>query len=505
MKTTILLTAITLLTIFSSGRASPTSTASQLYNFSYENVLGTSLDLKVGATSPLEAEHAEAAALNEIDREAKILSAWDSDSEFNRWMRTSGQPVPVSPELFEVLGLFDEWRIRTHGALDASAEVITRLWKAAEKRQRLPSSDELSGAVRLASQAHWQLDRQAHTAVHSSSTPLVLSSFTKSYIAGHAADTALTSGGVSSVVVNIGGDLVVRGKWAEPVDIADPMADAENSPPIARLTIHDRAIATSGNYRRGFEIAGKHYSHIVDPRTGMTADEIVSSTVVARNPVDAGAMATAFSVLTPTESQRVAALIPDAEFLLVMSDGRRVRSPGWAALQGQAFQVAAARPQPGNPGDWNPSCELVVNLELAQLDGRARRPYVAVWVEDKDHFPVRTLALWFNKDQFLHELRAWSHDAQLSSMAGGADITHSISGATRSAGKYTLKWDGKDDTGKLVKAGKYTVFIEAVREHGGYVLLHQEMDFSGNPNMIPLKGSTEVANASLDYRRIKSN
>lgn len=505
MRINILFAAIALLMVFSFSRASSIPGLSQLYSFSYENILGTSLDLKVGATSSSEANRAESAALSEIDREAKILSSWDGGSEFSRWMWTSGQPVPVSPELFEVLQLFDDWRTRTFGALDPSSEVVTRLWRAAEKRQRLPSSDELAEAVLLASQTHWQLDRQAHTAIHSSSTPLVLSSFTKSYIAGHAADIALASTGVSSVVVNIGGDLVVRGKWAEPVDIADPMAHAENSPPIARLTIHDQTIATSGSYRRGFEISGKHYSHIVDPRTGMTAEEIISSTVVARNPVDAGAMATAFSVLTPLESQRVAALIPGAEFLLITSDGQQVRSPGWRLLEAQAFETAGARPLPGNSGDWNTSYELVVNLELAQLDGRARRPYVAVWIDDNDHLPVRTLALWFNKDQYLHELRAWSHDSQLSSMAGGADITHSISGATRSAGKYTLKWDGKDDTGKLVKAGKYTVFIEAVREHGGYVLLHQEMDFSGNPNMIPLKGSTEVANASLDYRRIKIN
>jgi thiamine biosynthesis lipoprotein ApbE len=504
MKTAILLTTILLLAVFSSGGTSARSPSSHLYTFSYENVLGTSLDLKIGATSLPEAESAEGAVLNEIDREAKILSAWDTDSEFSRWMRTSREPISISPELFEVLGLFDKWRARTGGALDASAEVITRLWKMAEKQQRLPSSDELSAAVGLVRQAHWQLDRQAQTAIHSSRTPLVLSSFTKSYIAGHAADIALASGGVSSVVVNIGGDLVVRGDWSEPVDIADPMADAENGSPIARLTIHDRAIATSGNYRRGFEIAGRHYSHIVDPRTGMTAEEIVSSTVVAQDPADAGAMATAFSVLTPSESQQVAASIPGVEFLLVMNNGRQVRSSGWGALEGKAPQIAAGRRLgSGNSQAWNTSYELVVNVELPQLDGRAQRPYMAVWIEDQDKFPVRTIALWFNKDRFLPELKVWHHAAQLTSESGGADVTHSVSSATRSAGKYTLKWDGKDDTGKLVKPGRYTVFIEAVREHGGYVLLHQEMEFYGNPNTIQLKGNTEVANASLEYRRIK--
>ncbi len=268
---------------------SSTSARPQHYTFNDESVLGTSLELKIGAGSLPEAETAEAAALNEISREAKILSAWDHDSEFSRWARTSGQPVHVSRELFEVLGLFDQWRDRTGGALDASAEVITRLWKAGEQQQRLPSPGELAAVVKLVRQTHWRLDPEAQTAVHLSNAALVLSSFTKSYIVGHAADAALASGAVSSVVVNIGGDLVVRGAWTEPVDIADPQADAENSPPLGRLTIHDRAVATSGNDRRGVEIGGRHYSHIVDPRTGMPCDEVISSTVVARDPVNAGA------------------------------------------------------------------------------------------------------------------------------------------------------------------------------------------------------------------------
>ena len=126
------------------------STAARLrpYTFNYENVLGTSLELKIGATSLPEAEESAAAALREIDRQAKILSAWDNESEFSRWTRTSGRPVRISQELFEVLELFDKWRDRTGGALDASAEGITRLWKIAEQQQRLPSPDELATAVR---------------------------------------------------------------------------------------------------------------------------------------------------------------------------------------------------------------------------------------------------------------------------------------------------------------------------------------------------------------------
>src|SRR5579871_672230 len=110
-----------------------------LYIFQYENVMGTSLELKVVAASEEQSQKAEQAALAEIDREAHILSSWDPRSEFSNWFRTQNQPVHVSPELFEVFSLFDTWREKTGGALDPSAETITRVWKKAAAENRVPT------------------------------------------------------------------------------------------------------------------------------------------------------------------------------------------------------------------------------------------------------------------------------------------------------------------------------------------------------------------------------
>ena len=476
----------------------------RVYTFQHENVLGTSLELKIAAPSPKGAETAEAAALAEIARHARILSSYDPDSEFSRWFRTSGRPVRVSAELFETLSRFDQWRARTGGALDPAAEAICRVWKSAAAAKRMPSKQELAGAVAEVRRQHWKLDTANRTATHLSAVPLVLNSFAKSYIVNRAAEAALAAGNATAVVVNIGGDLVVRGAWTEPVDVADPLNDAENAAPIARLAIHDRAVATSGNYRRGVEIAGRHYSHIVDPRTGEPADSILSATVIAPSPADAGALATAFSVITPAESRRLAATMPGVEYLLIQKDGARVQSPGWRTLEAAPAQRAFAAPPPKPSAmEQEPAeaaWELAIDLELAQIQGR--RPYVAVWIEDKDKFPVRTVALWFRKPRYLPEMRAWYRDDRTRARAEGTEIAASVSSATRPPGKYTLKWDGKDNQGKLVKPGKYTVFIEAAREHGTYQLIRQEMDFAGAPRQVQLPGNVEIASASLDYHKL---
>jgi thiamine biosynthesis lipoprotein ApbE len=484
----------------------------QLYTVHYENVLGTSFDMKVVSASEAEADKAEAAALAEIDREAKILSSWDPNSEFSRWFRTQDQPVRVSLELFEVLGLFDKWRGLTSGALDASAEAITRVWQAAAAEKRLPTQPEINAAVAGVQMTHWKLDREANTATHTSETPLAMNSFVKSYIIGHSADAALRVAGVRGVVVNIGGDLVVRGDLSESVDIADPKSDAENGVPIARLAIRDRAVATSGDYRRGVEIGGVHYSHIVDPRTGMPADRIISSTVVAPIAADAGALATAFSVLTPEESQKLAAKIPGVEYLLVRNDGEIVTSEGWAALEtpraprsaksasAPVFETVAAN---NIATEWDPNYELTIGISINLIQGfRVTRPYVAVWIEDADGRPVRTIALWFNKFRYLHELQTWYSDQLLYRTDGAQTLASSISSATRPPGTYTLNWDGKDQAGNSVKPGKYRVFVEVSREHGTRQLMRQDMDFNGTPKRVNLPGGIEIASAYFDYHKI---
>ena len=474
-----------------------------LYRFNYENVLGTSLELTFSATSETQAQRAETAALGEIDRESKILSSWDNDSEFSRWARTRGEPVHVSPELFEVLGLYDQWRTRTGGALDASAEAVILVWRNAAGQKRMPTQAELDAAVAETQRVHWWLDSSAGTATHLSDTPLVLASFTKSYILSHAADAAMKTG-VDAAVVNIGGDLTVRGTLTEPVEIADPRADAENSPPIATLAIHNRAVATSGDYRRGFDIQGKHYSHIVDPRTGIPADDVISSTVTAPNAVDAGALATAFSVMKTEESERLARSIPGVEYLLVKRTGEQVASSGWkllAAADPAQRLPFALLPAAAGGDEWNPAMALTIHVELARSFGFAKRPYLAAWIEDAKRANVRTIALWYGKPRYLNELRAWSR-TQDGSPFQRASVVSSISGATRGPGNYTIYWDGKDSAGKFVNAGRYTVYLEVVREHGTYQLMKKEMNFDGTPSQAQFPANTEVAASSFDYHKI---
>jgi len=460
------------------------------------------MDLKVRASSEAEAERAEAAVLGEIDRENQILSGWAPESEFSRWAKTHGTAERVSPELFEALRQFDEWRERTGGAVDASAETAVRVWKAAAAENRRPTEAELSEAVREMQRPHWRLDPVARTATHLDDAPIALNSFAKSSIEGRAADKGLAAG-ASGIVVNVGGDIVLRGAITDEVAIADPKADAENDPAMDMVQLRDRTIATSGSYRRGVEIGGEHFSHIIDPRTGEATGEgkeaVISSTVIARDPSEAGALATALSVMTPEESGRLAAALGGVEYELVLRNGQSLTSAGWPRVE--APHLVRASYSPGQAGRAQAQLDLLVTLTVARIDDfRSRRPYVAVWVEDAQGKPVRSLALWSEKPRYLNELREWNRSHPTRDMMDGGMLTPSVSSATRPPGKYTLRWDGRDDNGSLLKPGKYTVFVEAVREHGTYQLQKQEINLDNKtPAQFDLPAGTEIAGVQMDY------
>jgi thiamine biosynthesis lipoprotein len=477
--------------------------SSSLYISSFENVLGTSFDLKVMATSERSADLAEEAALKEIDRLSSILSSYDAGSEFSKWQQTRGESVRVSNELFEVLGLFDQWRTETGGALDAAAGSIIRVWKNAEQIQRMPGDAELGKAVSDVKQQHWVLDPKGGTATHLSSTPLLLNSFVKSYIIGKVAEKVMKVAGITAAVVNIGGDIVVAGDHKETVRVIDPRADAENDIPLSTLDLKKKAIATSGNYRRGFSINGAWFSHIVDPRTGMPTGHIISSAVIADNATDAGALATAFSILTPAEARKLA-LEKKAEYQIITADGVRIESDGWKRFQlpvkAPDLQVIAVHDQ----AMWNKEFEVVVNFELMRFEGRARRPFVAIWVDDSNKKTVRTMALWFNKARWLPDLKEWFHKNTDRYQNGTKDV-FSISSATRPPGTYTIKWDGKNDDGEYVAPGNYTVYIEVAREHGTYQIMKQDITCKGKAQKFSLGGNAEVSSASVEYRKVTNS
>ena len=496
--------------------ASPAAApASDEFAFFHENVMGTSLELRVRADSAGSARAAEARVLGEIDRLAAVFSGYDPSSEFRRWQDAPAAPSKVSPDLFALLAASDRWREATGGAFDPRVEGLTRLWSASAKLGRVPGPDAIARVRDLSARPAWRLDPGAKTAERLAGGPLTLNAIAKGYIVGRASEAAGGAGqGVSGVVLNVGGDMRVSGDEPRTLGIVDPAHDSETSEPFAFIEVKDRAVATSGRSQRGFRIGGRWYSHVFDPRTGRPADRVAGATVVAEDSADADALATALNVLPPEDGVRLADRLPGVACLVIGVDGRAYRSEGWARYE-RPRPVALALaddPKPkeaDDPDAWGNAFELAVSFEINRPEadgGRYRRPYVAVWVENKEEFPVRNLALWVSQGgagpfQWVPDMKRWYLGDKARKKVDKRDMVLTISRPTRPPGQYSVVWDGKDDRGKPLPKGDYTVYIDAAREHGTYGNIRIPVTIGETPFAAEGKGNAEVKSASVEYRR----
>jgi len=140
--------------------------------------------------------------------------------------------------------------------------------------------------------------------------------------------------------------------------------------------------------------------------------------------------------------------------------------------------------------------KLDITFEFAGNGFRYRPPYVAVWLENAQGLPVRTLAVWFEQSRkgmrWLNELKRWYRSNEL---------TEAVSGPTRMPGRYTLSWDGKDDKGNLVSQGDYYVCVELVREHGPCELFREKVTLAQTPFKKSYNVAAELKEVSLSYER----
>ena len=135
----------------------------------------------------------------------------------------------------------------------------------------------------------------------------------------------LESNGITSYLVEVGGELRAKGNnindtlWR--VGIDKPLPDLKNRELEAVVNLNNKALATSGNYRKFYEKNGVKYAHTINPKTGYPVQHsLLSATVVADNCALADAYATVFMVVGLEKSKKILANNKALEGLLIYSD-----------------------------------------------------------------------------------------------------------------------------------------------------------------------------------------
>lgn len=264
------------------------------------------------------------------------MNVYNPASEVSRFNAApAGRLVPLSPETLKVLDLSQRYWEETDGAFDVTIRPLLLLWREAGSSGTLPGRSELLRARNASRWAYLELfDTGARKTVDTAAVDL--GGIAKGFAIDRATESVLAAGCVGGVV-NIGGDVRVFGQkpsgkpWR--VGIVDPFHPDEAERMFARIALPSGAVCTSGNYQRFSVIEGRHYSHILDPRTGLPADACPSVTVVAPEASIADAWATSLSVLGPEGLKRLVGTGIEAMIVIGGPGDYRVEmTPGFAKL-----------------------------------------------------------------------------------------------------------------------------------------------------------------------------
>jgi FAD:protein FMN transferase len=290
--------------------------------------MGSAWTVTIPGELPLPEEQLRAGVQARFDAVDQSLSTWRKDSALSRFNEIdSGEWVDVDPELAIVLAYALSLADSSGGAYDVTVAPLVDLWGFGPDpaTHRVPDAAAIDAARSRVGWRRVEVDVRRHRARKQPGVRVDLSSLGK----GHGVDRVagyLDRAGLSNYLIDLSGKLRARGRNARgeswQVAVEQPAADDPSGAPRtvpAVVALRDESIATAGDYRRYFETGGRHYSHIIDPRSGVPVDHAtLSATALAASCMQADALATVLMVMEPSAALRLA----DTERIRALLIGR---------------------------------------------------------------------------------------------------------------------------------------------------------------------------------------
>jgi thiamine biosynthesis lipoprotein len=264
-------------------------------------------------------------------------------AEINR--RAGHEPVVVEDGLFRLLLRAAALSEETQGALDITAGRLSKVWGFFRRQGSMPSAEDIAQALSTVGSGHLQFDDAARS-VRSLQPGLELNlgAIGKGYALDRAAD-ALSAAGVRDFLIH-GGNSSVLARGNRILDFGLPILDSDSDPAdqskiqnpkskiptgwsvalrhplkpdvrLAEFFLSNQALGTSGSGTQFFHYQGKRYGHIIDPRTGWPAEQLLSATVIAPSAEQADALSTAFYVMGLSAAEAFCKQHPNIAGLLV--------------------------------------------------------------------------------------------------------------------------------------------------------------------------------------------
>ena len=263
-------------------------------------------------------------AFNEIARVEAIATDYSDSSEIGRINLMSGTaPLSASEEIVGLIRESFSYSIMSGGSFDITVGPLVHRWNFLSDHPTVPSDAELKGLLPLVG---YKLVSLIGTRIFLpvKGMKLDLGAIGKGYAVDRAI-SILKRYGVKQVIVDLGGNLGVAWQGTRMFDstrakifIRHPRHEGEM---FGHFDVGTAGVSTSGDYQRFFVQDGIRYHHILDPKTGYPARDVVSVTIVAANATRADALSTTAFVLGRVEGMKLIEDLPDVEGFMVYEAG----------------------------------------------------------------------------------------------------------------------------------------------------------------------------------------
>ncbi len=239
-------------------------------------------------------------AISRIAQLELLLSPFLPQSDIYRINEAAGlKPTKIKKETMKLLkesvGLSNKFM----GTFDINVRPLVELWKIKKGNRAIPTQNQIKQARELVNVSDLILDETNQTVfLKRAGQALDLGGIAKGYAADEA-KRVLEGKGITSALINLGGNIVALGKNTEKeqwkIGIQNPLKPTGIH--FGVLHVNDCTVVTSGSNEQFFIKDGRRYHHIINPKTGEPAESgLLSVTVVAQSSLLADALATAMFV-----------------------------------------------------------------------------------------------------------------------------------------------------------------------------------------------------------------
>ena len=219
---------------------------------------------------------------------------------------------------------------RTDGALDLSIYPIVRAWGFTTGNYLVPEESTITDLLSHVDYTKVQYDTESGRVTLPDEMEIDLGSTGKGF-AGQQAAALLRENGVTSALLNLGGNVQTIGTKPDGSLWEIAIQDPEKNVPMMVVSIDNQAVVTSGGYERYFEQDGQTYWHIMDPATGHPADSgLRSVSIIGDDGLTCDGLSTSLFVMGLEKAAELWAQSNDFEAVFVTDTGEVYLTEGLA-------------------------------------------------------------------------------------------------------------------------------------------------------------------------------